>query len=444
MWNQKAYVSLWLVLLFGIYAPSLFGQVVITKSDLPSVGDQEIYSNAGPLSIRFNPSETGSNQNWDYSSLTPQSQGVYDFVTSLQTQYLAYFFNTIGIKTQDTLNLGLVKFSDIYDFYKKTDTKYSIVGRGFSFQGLPLPANYIIEDKIYNFPLKYGDKDSTPFYFKLTDPTGTLPFSYAQTGWRVSEVDGWGKVTTPYGSFSCLRIKTKLITTDSVTLFGFTLPINRTTWEYRWMAKGEKIPVLQVNGNEVLGTFNVSQIIYKDVPRDLPPVANFNYSNVSGEVGTEIDFNDVSTNKPTEWIWDIQPPSVTYLWGSNAGSQNINVQFNAAGMYDIGLKVRNKAGSDERVRRGLIQISESNGVSIPQLLKSRVYPNPVMDVLHIQFAGQPMPREIRIFNASGQELHIYKSVDLDFSISCAGWNPGVYWIEIRSELGWERGKWVKW
>jgi hypothetical protein len=430
MRHKKFGVYLWATASLCLWALSDHAQVVILKTDLPSVGDQEIYSNASPLGIRFDPNATGANQNWDYTGLSPQSQGVYDFVTSLQTPYLAYFFNTIGIKTQDTLNLGLVKFSDIYDFYKKTDTKYSIVGRGFSYQGIPLPANFIIEDKIYNFPLKYGDKDSTPFYFRLTDPTGTLPFRYAQTGWRVSEVDGWGKVSTPYGSFSCLRVKTKLITTDSVTLFGFTLPINRTTWEYRWMAKGEKIPVLQINGNELLGNFSVAQVQYKDVPRDLPPSANFNFSATTGTIGTEIDFNDLSTNRPTEWIWDIQPPTVTYLWGTHAGSQNIIVQFDAVGVYDIGLRVANKAGQDERLRRGLVEITAAIGLPQPAPGFFETYPNPFREQFDISFSGLPTLRTIRFFNAEGGLLQTVQTKEPRPSIQSGHWASGVYWLEI--------------
>ncbi|MBI3234408.1 MAG: hypothetical protein HYZ42_10265 [Bacteroidetes bacterium] len=116
-----------------LYTLKSFGQIAITKNDLPNAGDNISYSNASIQGLNFNPKKTGARQTWDYSNLKPTSQGIYSYVTSLSTPYLAYFFNTIGIKTADTLNLVLIKFSDIYDFYKKTDTKFSIVGRGFSY-----------------------------------------------------------------------------------------------------------------------------------------------------------------------------------------------------------------------------------------------------------------------------------------------------------------------
>lgn len=387
-----------------IYALKSYGQITITKNDLPNAGDNISYSNASVQGFNFNPKKTGANQTWNYSNLKPTSQGVYNYVTSLSTPYLAYFFNTIGIKTQDTLNLGIIKFSDIYDFYKKTDSKFSIVGRGFSYSGLPLPASFEIEDKIYNFPLKFGDKDSTPFYFKLTDPTGTLPFRYAQTGWRVTNVDGWGNITTPYGSFDCIRVKTKLMTTDTITLLGFSVPIRRTSYEYRWLTNGEKIPILQINGNETFGNFTVTQVIYRDIQRPLKPIADFNYTDTRGEPGYEITFNDISKNNPTEWIWNVTPNTVKYMWGTNPGSQSVNIRFDSVGVYDVSLRASNKGGYSDMVKTGLIEIHKPvpSGLATMSDEQFKIFPNPAQKELFVELPPTSVQGQIEIYSLSGQ------------------------------------------
>lgn len=409
-----------------------FSQISITKNDMPSVGDKIVYSESSVQGLNFNQNKTGANQQWDYSNLAPTSQGIYNYVSSLSTPYLAYFFNTIGIKTQDTLNLGIVKFSDIYDFYKKTDSKYSIVGRGFSYQSLPLPANFDVEDKIYNFPLKFGDKDSTPFYFKLTDPTGTLPFRYAQTGWRVTVVDGWGNISTPYGSFSCIRVKTKLYTTDTITISGFSIPIKRTSFEYRWLTNGEKIPLLQINGTETFGSFIPTQVIYRDIPRELKPVADYTYTDTKGEPGYEITFNDISKNNPTEWIWSISPNTYTYMWGTNAGSPTVNVRFDSVGVYDVSLKVSNKGGISEKIRNQLINIAPAvkNGLPSSMSEQLNMYPNPVADKIHFNLQYSIFPSIIEIYTIDGKLLKSYTSFNQHEVFDLSDFKAGQYLVKL--------------
>lgn len=389
------------------FCANAFAQITITDKDMPSAGDSYTYSEAATQGLNFNANKTGANQSWDFSKLKPTVQGTANYVSSLNTPYLAYFLNTIGIKTQDTLNLLLIKLSNIHDFHKKTTAKWSVVGRGFSFSGLPLPANYVVEDKIYNFPLKYKDYDSTPFYFTLKDPTGTLPFRYAQTGWRVTKVDGWGKVTTPYGSFSCLRVKTKLITTDTIVIAGFAIPIPRTTYEYRWLTPGEKIPVLQINGNQTFNNFTPTLVKYRDVPRPLLPVSNFSSNGTNGPVSTEFNFTDLSTGNPTEWIWNVEPNHVKFMWGSNAGSRSPDIRFDSLGTYDVSLTTGNKGGLNTRIRKGYITIAEQNPNGLKSPLNGEyfiLYPNPANENLTLELGKVDAKTSITIFSLDGKML----------------------------------------
>jgi len=56
---------------------------------------------------------------------------------------------------------------------------------------------------------------------------------------------------------------------------------------------------------------------------------------------------DLSQGCPISWEWSFDPPTVTYINGSDANSQNPEVAFDDAGVYSVNLKVNNSAGQSE-------------------------------------------------------------------------------------------------
>ena len=64
-----------------------------------------------------------------------------------------------------------------------------------------------------------------------------------------------------------------------------------------------------------------------------------------------------STNTPTSWAWVFTPATVTYVGGTNASSQHPQVQFNAAGSYDVELTATNGSGSDTETKSNYINVS---------------------------------------------------------------------------------------
>jgi len=87
-----------------------------------------------------------------------------------------------------------------------------------------------------------------------------------------------------------------------------------------------------------------------------PPVANFSASSVTPPVNTTVTFNDLSTNAPTSWSWTISPGTYTFTGGTNANSQNPQVQFTALGTYTISLTATNANGSDTEVKTNYINV----------------------------------------------------------------------------------------
>ncbi len=90
-----------------------------------------------------------------------------------------------------------------------------------------------------------------------------------------------------------------------------------------------------------------------------PPVANFSASNTTPGTGETVIFSDLSSNTPTTWNWSFSPASVTYVNGTNANSQNPQVQFNASGFYTVTLAVSNTYGSDSEVKTNYINVVQT-------------------------------------------------------------------------------------
>jgi PKD repeat protein len=71
-------------------------------------------------------------------------------------------------------------------------------------------------------------------------------------------------------------------------------------------------------------------------------------------VNQTVNFTDQSTDVPTSWTWTFSPNTVTYAGGTNANSQNPQVQFNAPGLYSVTLIVANAFGADTVLKANYI------------------------------------------------------------------------------------------
>jgi hypothetical protein len=250
---------------------SSFAQITIGTADLPSAGDTFRVSVAGPLA-GANYALTGPNQVWDFSLLTPQSQQIDTFLSVSATSAvfnvvfinLSFNPNRANVATRGSgFNLGTVAVSDVYNFYYNSNASYSQVGFGATISGIPAPFTYNPKDIVYAFPLQFADVD-TSFSSYNVDLSSTLGLYFRVNRTRINQVDGWGTLITPYGTHNVLRVKTTITERDSVHIdslnFGLNLPAI-TNVEYKWMANGEGVPLLQANAN---AQGNVNQVLYRD------------------------------------------------------------------------------------------------------------------------------------------------------------------------------------
>ncbi len=267
-----------LLLIAGSFPFVSQAQITITSANMPVSGDTCRYSTANVTAIG-NYTATGTSHLWDFSTLTPTGQDIRKFQPSMSTPYFFYFLPPkYGEKIMDSLPIPAIpgfpiSIKNIYSFYKKvtTPSTFNSEGLGLTMAGVPIGATFSDEDELYKFPLAYGNRDSTTF--KLSTPSNSLiPFTYKKQGYRITQSDGWGTITTPYGTAACLRVVTTQYSIDTISIPALPPGFNKFGFpnyarSYQWLTTGEKIPYLEVSGNVVGGNFTPTQVRYRDQAR---------------------------------------------------------------------------------------------------------------------------------------------------------------------------------
>jgi len=246
---------------------------------MPEVGDSFVLTNSINTG-GYDFSETGEDYVWDYIDLQPINQVVDTFV-SVQSTPLLYqifflypFVSTIASPSADLDWIPGFEIMDVYEYFKDTDDQFHQAGFALTLAGIPLPIKYDDPDIFYIFPVEYGNVDSSFSSFSLGIPE--LGF-YSTEKKRKNIIDGWGSLTTPFGNFETLRIKSEIQQFDSLYIdtLGIGFPINREYIEYKWMGQGSGIPLLTVREEGAVVT-----IQYQDSLRIItssPQVLNILY-----------------------------------------------------------------------------------------------------------------------------------------------------------------------
>jgi hypothetical protein len=227
-----------------------YGQVQITQQDMPSPGDTIRISSSNNLwGILYE--QTDTNHVWDFRQLIAADQQLADYVAISSTPLLYKIMfpfpavATVANRRPDA-QLAVISLTDGYTFYKGTASKFSEVGFGSNFNGVPLPVKYQSQDVLYHLPLNYGDKDSSTAVWNVSIPNFGSIFERKH---RVTTVDGWGIIKLPMGSYPCLRLKSVVRQWDSIILSASPIPlptIPTNYVEYIWLSPGIGFPVAKV------------------------------------------------------------------------------------------------------------------------------------------------------------------------------------------------------
>jgi PKD repeat protein len=133
-----------------------------------------------------------------------------------------------------------------------------------------------------------------------------------------------------------------------------------------------------------------------------PPIAEFSASSTSPVLNTDVLFTDLSMNIPTSWSWSFSPSTVVYVNGTDASSQNPEVQFTEAGLYTVTLTASNAYGSDAETKIDYISAIDCSVSSYPYVQNFDGYSLSVPDFACT--ADGTVPLAECWINASGDDI----------------------------------------
>ena len=232
------------------WAVGLHAQPVLNSNDLPQGGTTYVRATAIPPLGAGDLEASGPGLTWDYSGLEVATEAETPYFpmseASLTTQFVfsgADHFTAFNLPDfGDDFTLP-ISGATVYNEFGSD--AYRTVGIGITTDLFDLPVIYDDEEEILPLPLSYGATLSGTQAFEVELP-GIL--FYATEGETNIEVDGWGTLLLPGGSYECLRVKRTFASEDTIALaaaeFGFALPREGTVYE--WYAAGEGMPVLSV------------------------------------------------------------------------------------------------------------------------------------------------------------------------------------------------------
>jgi hypothetical protein len=254
-----------MVALTIIISNQLTAQITINVNDLANPGDTVLVGiSTQYTTVDF--ASTGPNYYWDFSYLTANTQRIDTFfdVSSASVLYQLSFNNFLSPNYQadyyqKVLNNNLpsipgggVSIDKPVVFTKNSSSKSENVGIGVEVNGVEIPVRADTIDIAYQFPMTYNTNWISRSYLNM-DMNPAFNAIFVRHQLRDATVDGWGSITTPFGTFDAVRVKSILTYTDSIQIdltgtgnpVWFAIPTPQDI-EYTWWTNNNKIPILKM------------------------------------------------------------------------------------------------------------------------------------------------------------------------------------------------------
>ena len=254
-------------------------QISVVEADFPVADDTAMISISNDLTVDF--TTTGADVTWDFSTLTIDNQKIDTFynVSSASLTYQIVYNNWITepdydseyYNTTDELSFDGIpglSLDALVEFTKYPGGEVQKVGWGMNIGGVELPAKATEIDTEYDLPLDFGNTWTSTYFVDIDlNPAYNAIFRRHQD--RSAEVDGWGTLITPFGTFDVIRIKADLSYDDSLYIGDFDIWTALPTpdrHEYTWWTNGQKVPMMKIitSGS---GPEAATQVEFKDKNR---------------------------------------------------------------------------------------------------------------------------------------------------------------------------------
>lgn len=357
---KKIFILLLCSFVFKVNAQT---PIILTRADFPRptsssvLPDSVLYTNVPIAGNTVDIITTGASTNWNTLPLMNGAKLYQSFLPMSSTPLVFQLaFLTCDFAQPLLGNAGLVgnlPISDAYEYYNyaSADSRLEIKGFGANVTipgqpiALPLPAIYTSPDVIYKFPLAFGNNDSSLSGYSVTIPLGApigdIEFKRKQK--RVNEADGWGSITTPAGTFDVLRVKSSIDRIDSIITVIAPLGFPSKLVEIKWLGSTKKIPVFQVNGNDLGGNVTPSSITFwGQEPNGILEKSNISSIHIfpnPAEFQASIEYSLVSSAKVSILLNNMKGETLAQFHFANQSAglhrELLPLQGLTAGIYQI-------------------------------------------------------------------------------------------------------------
>ena len=327
-----------LLLTFTTFA---FGQITITKNDVPMLGDQLSFA-VDTLPTGFAPTAPGPDQTWDFSTLGSSFTYTEEMLDAASTPGAADFPTATG---------ALLQQGGLYAYIENREDGVYVIGLYGDF-GAGTPFSLVLSlplnppDRQFALPSTYQTSYTNNYVGKQTIESpipGADSIRITNDAFVESEIDAFGSIQTPFGFYNVLRQKvtttTELIIEAQV--FGFWIEQSRNTTvdlTYKFYNKEVKGRLLEFTVDSV---GNAGAITYSTIPgaQGIPPIASFD---IMDQGGNTFLFTDNSYDNITSRQWDFGDGTIM-----NTTETTITHNYTSGGTYDVCLTVENSFGSDQ-------------------------------------------------------------------------------------------------
>jgi hypothetical protein len=327
-------ISILLSFMFLAFASN--AQITLTSASFPVLGDSLINGNDS-LAIGISVGTAGANQTWNFATMANHYQDTSIIVSASSTPFPTSF---------PSASLALSSGGS-FAYLQKTATTTDIVGIAGNFVGpMPMAINYTTPETVAKSGMTYmSNYTANGAYFIQLSGAAVGQATLDSVRLNVSNVitnnfDSWGSVTTPNGTFPCLRNSQLTVSTNVVDVkipfIGWQYNVNSTT-----------------NSNQVY--------LYMD-DNSVNPVAQVNMDSTSATVNNA-SYRLINLNPPYG-INTIQTPSLFRVFPNPATSSNINLLVGGLKAANYTVQISNIAGQIQASKLVFVEEAKTTAIDL--------------------------------------------------------------------------------
>ena len=270
---MKTHICLTLLLFCLVNIEWTAAQQVYQSHHYGTPGDIYLYNRFAPGPLNDAIAQGGADVTWDVSSMSELNTHVnqilepaeainqFNFLTICALSGLSTFdcfeiWNNTeqAVQLKDSLLLLDFVLHDLQRFQSREGDLLleNFIGFTVDLGGTPTQAVIVYEnqDTIMHFPVNYGDAwtSQTRYGLDLTSVGQNVIYNATQS--RITSIDGWGTLQTPFDTFeNVIRLRSEILRLDTIAQQGMdTIRLIADQVEYMWFDTNYSLPIMTANG----------------------------------------------------------------------------------------------------------------------------------------------------------------------------------------------------